>query len=182
VSDFRTGYGASWLDFLATRIGRYQDAQRELLPDLAALRAFLAEHDLTPAEAPTARDVELARELREALHGAAVAAVRGDAPAAAAVREIESALTADRPLRIRRSAAGLRAQRPDSPREALARLARAAVEVLAGPERGLLRACGDDTCAGIFLDHGGRRRWCSDERCGNRARVRAHRARAKGEG
>ena len=34
------------------------------------------------------------------------------------------------------------------------------------------RTCDDETCAGIFIDHSGRRRWCSDERCGVRARVR----------
>jgi predicted RNA-binding Zn ribbon-like protein len=63
--------------------------------------------------------------------------------------------------------------------EALARLARQSIDDLTGPTRGRLRACGDDTCAGIFLDDTGRRRWCADERCGVRARVRAHRARQK---
>ena len=59
------------------------------------------------------------------------------------------------------------------------RLVRDAVQDLSGPRRAHLRACGDETCSGIFLDHNGRRRWCSDERCGNRVRVRAHRARTR---
>jgi predicted RNA-binding Zn ribbon-like protein len=63
--------------------------------------------------------------------------------------------------------------------EALARVARAAVQDLSGPTGTHLRPCGDDACSGIFVDYTGRRHWCSDERCGNRARVRAHRARAR---
>ena len=69
--------------------------------------------------------------------------------------------------------------RPETAEEALGRLARNAVHDLSDPYSPQLRACGDDTCSGIFLDPTGRRRWCSDERCGNRLRVRAHRARAQ---
>jgi predicted RNA-binding Zn ribbon-like protein len=181
VEEFRSGNGAAWLDFLATHIGRYRDLQTDQLSDSRALREWLVQHDLAPAEAPGDRDLELARELREALHSAAVATLRGAPPAAAALRAVDAALQADRPLTLRKTGEGLRAVRPANAAEALARLARQAVDDLTGPERELLHACGDETCAGIFVDRGGKRRWCSDERCGNRARVRAHRARARGE-
>jgi len=48
----------------------------------------------------------------------------------------------------------------------------------ADPRR--LRRCADRACAHWFLDtsKGGRRRWCSMARCGNRAKAERHRARA----
>jgi predicted RNA-binding Zn ribbon-like protein len=177
--EFRTGYGAAWLDLLATRTGRYGSARAELLGDAEALRQWLTAHDLAPTAGVRAADVAAAQELRESLHALAAATVAGRKPARTDVRVVEAALAADRPPSVRLTPAGLRMQRPADTAEAFARLARQAVDDLTGPERERLRACGDDTCAGIFLDDTGRRRWCADERCGVRARVRAHRARQK---
>ena len=95
------------------------------------------------------------------------------------MRVLADVLAEDQPLRLRRSSKGLRASRPDSYPAALARLTRSAVEDLATHPTLPLRACGDDTCSAFYLDPTGRRRWCSDERCGNRARVRAHRTRQR---
>jgi predicted RNA-binding Zn ribbon-like protein len=63
---------------------------------------------------------------------------------------------------------------------ALGRVAVDAIEVLGDPgERSRLRACGLDSCGAIFLTPAGRRerRWCSMERCGNRAKVTSFRTR-----
>ena len=63
---------------------------------------------------------------------------------------------------------------------ALGRIAVDAIELLGDPsERSRLRACGLDSCGAIFLTPAGRRerRWCSMERCGNRAKVTSFRAR-----
>jgi predicted RNA-binding Zn ribbon-like protein len=178
--EFRTGYGAAWLDLLATRIGRYGgSAPAELVDDAAALRRWLSEHDLAPAGPIHDADVTAAQELREAMHALAAAAVARRRPHRSNVHVVETALAADRPPSLRVGAVGLRAQRPADVSEALARLARQSIDDLTGPARGRLRACGDETCAGIFLDDTGRRRWCADERCGVRARVRAHPARQK---
>jgi predicted RNA-binding Zn ribbon-like protein len=178
--EFRTGYGAAWLDLLATRLGRYQRAEpTELLAEPAALRRWLGDHDLIPVGHIGADDLVNAQALRESLHGLAAAAVAGRRPLPADVRLVTAALVADRPPQLRSTPDGLRAQRPADIGQALGRLARQAVDQLVGPERARLRACGDDTCAGIFLDDTGRRRWCADERCGVKARVRAHRARQK---
>ncbi|HET7305552.1 MAG TPA: CGNR zinc finger domain-containing protein [Segeticoccus sp.] len=35
-------------------------------------------------------------------------------------------------------------------------------------------ACPGDDCGWLFLNPGGRRRWCSMSPCGNRAKVAAH--------
>jgi predicted RNA-binding Zn ribbon-like protein len=181
MGEFRTGNGADWLDFLATLLGRYRPKHVEMLTDPAALRAWLREHGMEPVAAPTTADVDRARSLREAMHRAATATVSGRTPAAQDVQELQDALTSDQPLEIRRAGTALQLTRPADVSVALARLARQAAEDLTGSTRQRLHACGDDTCSGIFIDHTGRRRWCSDERCGVRTRVRAHRARARTE-
>jgi predicted RNA-binding Zn ribbon-like protein len=182
MSVFRTGNGADWLDLLATRLGRYRPEQVEMLTGPATLRAWLAEHLLEPVATVTAADVEATRELRECLHRLASATLAGDRPATADVSMLQERLATDRPLRVRRTGSDLQVSRPPDVSVALGRLARQAALDLTGPRRGQLHACGDDTCSGIFLDTTGRRRWCSDERCGVRSRVRAHRAREKARG
>ena len=193
MTEFRTGYGAAWLDLLASLTGRYLETTRELLPDPEAARRWLAEHDLEPVAPVTEADLEALRALREAVHRTAAATVRGDRPTASDLETIDRALADDRPGRLelgdsepgasdRAGAADtgrLVLSRPRTAAEAAGRLARHAVDDMSGPRRELLRFCGDSDCAGIFLDHTGRRRWCADERCGVRARVRAHRARAR---
>ncbi|MFI8517293.1 CGNR zinc finger domain-containing protein [Streptomyces sp. NPDC085481] len=64
-------------------------------------------------------------------------------------------------------------------RALLAAVARDAVDLLTDPAaRALLRRCEGPGCRRCYLDtsRGRRRRWCSSEICGNRARVARHRA------
>jgi predicted RNA-binding Zn ribbon-like protein len=65
---------------------------------------------------------------------------------------------------------------------ALATVARDAVDLFGGPLAGRVRMCAADDCGLLFVDTSrpGRRRWCSMERCGNRAKIRTHRA-SRGE-
>jgi predicted RNA-binding Zn ribbon-like protein len=62
---------------------------------------------------------------------------------------------------------------------ALATLARDAVDLFGGPLANRIRICAADNCGLLFVDASrpGKRRWCSMERCGNRAKIRTHRAR-----
>ncbi|NUP61747.1 MAG: hypothetical protein HOW71_06170 [Nonomuraea sp.] len=53
------------------------------------------------------------------------------------------------------------------------RLAGAAVEFLAGPDRALLRTCGAPRCVLYFVKEHPRQEWCSTA-CGNRARAARH--------
>lgn len=178
---FRTGYGASWLDFAATLVGRYTATPDDLLATPGRLRAWLTAWALTPASAVTQEDLHRARQVREALHRLARAAATGQAAVGGDVEVAAAALRDERVVDLRLVSGGLVLGRPLTTREALARLVREAVGDLTGPHAQRLRACGDDECSGIFLDPTGRRRWCSDERCGVRARVRAHRARRKAD-
>ena len=53
------------------------------------------------------------------------------------------------------------------------------IELLSGPLAERFRECASDNCPLVFVDASrpGSRRWCSMERCGNRNKIRAHRAR-----
>jgi predicted RNA-binding Zn ribbon-like protein len=62
--------------------------------------------------------------------------------------------------------------------QALSTLARGAVELLDAANAERIRECDADDCAMVFYDESrsNNRRWCSMARCGNRAKVRKHRA------
>jgi predicted RNA-binding Zn ribbon-like protein len=177
---FRRGNGAAWLDLLSTLAGRYRAELVDDIDTAESLRAWLREFDLEPVGTVTAEDVAHAARTREALHRLAVAAVKGERPAPADVRRLNAVLGRESGLQVSSADGGLRPRRPASVDDALARLARQAVVDLSGRGAGSLHACGDDTCSSIFLDHTGRRRWCTDLSCGNRSRVRAHRRRVGG--
>jgi predicted RNA-binding Zn ribbon-like protein len=119
-------------------------------------------------------DVNPARELRHAVTLLAFAAVRGEAAPAAAV-EIVNAAARRPPLVPQLGASAPRG----TVSEALSTLARDAIDLFGGPLAGRVRVCAADNCGLFFVDASrpGKRRWCSMERCGNRAKVRAYRAR-----
>lgn len=62
--------------------------------------------------------------------------------------------------------------------QALSAMAREAVELFSSEERERIRECAASDCALVFYDESrsNNRRWCSMQRCGNRAKVRKHRA------
>jgi predicted RNA-binding Zn ribbon-like protein len=66
-------------------------------------------------------------------------------------------------------------------RSLMSSVARDAIDVLGGPRAARLKRCEGSRCSLLFVDtsRSGRRRWCSMERCGNRAKVAAHRRRRK---
>jgi predicted RNA-binding Zn ribbon-like protein len=66
-------------------------------------------------------------------------------------------------------------------RSVMSSVARDAIDVIGGPLAARLKRCEGSRCALLFVDtsRSGRRRWCSMERCGNRAKVAAHRRRRK---
>ena len=75
---------------------------------------------------------------------------------------------------------GARVWREPSAAQALSDIARDAIALLADPaQHARLRRCASPDCDLIFYDSSrpGRRRWCSTERCGDRMRARAYRAR-----
>ena len=67
--------------------------------------------------------------------------------------------------------------------QALSTIAREMIELLSGPLAGRIRECSGDNCPLVFVDSSrpNARRWCAMERCGNRHKLRAHRARRAGD-
>ena len=172
------------LDFLSTLSNRSSEAAVERLPDAASLAGWLEAAGQGPlAGRVTSADLALAHRLREATFALVDAAMSATTAAADPVDLVNRAAEPTLPARrLVREPQGVRAaRRPLTPREALAAVARDAIDLLAGDELSRVRECAADDCTGLYLDasHCRRRRWCSSARCGNRARVSAHRSRAR---
>ena len=174
--------GSLALDFVGTVGFRRCDAPIERLGDAGALADWLRAADLVDANAPVASaDLERAIALRESLARIGFAIVADRTPAANDVDVVN--------VSARGVCAGAVTLTPDLGRHrettspatyALGAIAADAVRVFA-MERGRLARCELDACGGLILSNarGEKRRWCSMERCGNRAKVAAFRRRAK---
>ncbi|WP_018542332.1 ABATE domain-containing protein [Streptomyces sp. MspMP-M5] len=187
--DFRFDCGRICLDLMATAGGA--PAAGERLTGPAPLAAWLTGAGLVPPGAPLdavdAGWVARFRALRELLGRVVRAEVRGRA-AAADLALLNAAAEGAAPPAVRAvrgpdgALAGALAAPPDCA-GLLAAVARDAVALLTDPAaRGRLRQCAGDGCPLVYLDtsRGRRRRWCSSEVCGNRARVARHRRRTAG--
>ncbi|UCR90618.1 CGNR zinc finger domain-containing protein [Mycetocola spongiae] len=165
-------YTGSW----AAADGRL-DRAVETLTDPEALTAWLGA--LVPCSPANDRDLQDARALREAIARIARSlASEYEAPGTDIDMLNLYAATPDVPARL---AGGLRQAGRTEPRAAqvLASIARDAVALFSGRTAGRLRHCAAEDCDLIYFDasRAGSRRWCSMQRCGNRDKVRRHRAR-----
>jgi len=147
------------------------------LESQTALSEALVRLDVLSIEPPV-RPEELAAAitLRDALRRSFEAAARGEPLSPRDVETLNS-YAADEPPLVALSAQGtLRRIAVDPARCALSELARDGIGVIALRAHDLRRCQG---CGAFFLDEsrGKRRRWCSMERCGNRAKVAGYRAR-----
>jgi len=172
--------GAAWLDLVATVGVRFAPVSTERLESPERLAEWLAAEGLAPGRPPGPDDLAAARELREALASLALAVVDRVPADPEAVAALERHLAADRPRRLAAGSPGLGLEPPADTAAALGWVARQAADQLAAPQAAHLRACADPACRSLYLDPGGRRRWCSSGRCGSRARVREHRRRLAG--
>ncbi|OLO31549.1 zf-CGNR multi-domain protein [Streptomyces sp. MNU77] len=132
-----------------------------------------------PALVVSAGEVADARALRDALWRLTEGHVEGAPPGPDDLATLNGA-AAHPPLAARLTAGGDREWVPGGTGAGLlSTVARDAVELFTGAFAHRIRACGAHDCRLLFVDTSrpGRRRWCSMERCGNRHKVRAHRAR-----
>ncbi|MDQ3766002.1 MAG: ABATE domain-containing protein [Actinomycetota bacterium] len=180
---YRFDAGRVSLDLMATLANRCG----ERLPHPDALGVWLRAGGLVKEPCRVdAGDLARGRALRGALFGVIDAVMRDELPSAADVETINAAaaVAAHKP-RLVLHTDGLRCERrASSIAEILGEIARDAIDLLTGPQRALLRECVAEDCSGIYVDasRGRTRRWCSTARCGNRARVAAHRARRRSVG
>ena len=178
---FRFDTGSLALDLVATVGWRFGDPVERLVrpTDLATWLRSTGLVDSPPEVGEAAHAACLA--LREAIHRTARSASEGRVPTPED-RVLINQLAA-LPLRV----PGLDARGQlwwsaiDPVTAALGTIARDAVTVIGGPDATAIRSCQELRCAMLFLDRsrGHRRRWCSMAECGNRAKVAAHRQRAR---
>ncbi|MFI0270499.1 CGNR zinc finger domain-containing protein [Streptomyces luteogriseus] len=127
----------------------------------------------------TAAELERARTLRDAVFLLAADRAHGR-PLPAAQLDVVNAAAAAPPLVARIAPDGTRAWALGATgTQLLATVARDAIDLFTGPHADRVRECGAHNCHLLFVDTSrpGRRRWCAMEHCGNREKVRAHRAR-----
>jgi predicted RNA-binding Zn ribbon-like protein len=121
----------------------------------------------------TEDDLAAARRLRTAIFAGATARMAGRPIPRSAVAVInELAVPAPPTPRL---AADRRAwTAPVTGTQALSAMARDAVDLFGGAYSGRIRECAASDCQLIFVDlsRPGQRRWCSMQRCGNRAKQR----------
>ncbi|MQY07428.1 CGNR zinc finger domain-containing protein [Actinomadura macrotermitis] len=158
---------------LAGTVGHRRGARIDLLPAPADLARWTVAAGLLDDEPPvTMEDLAGAKALREAIYRLATGdsfdpADLGTLNRAAVPALPAVALTEDGPVRS-----------GDLP-AALSAAARAAIDLLGGPEAALIRECEASPCTRLFVDTSQRRtrRWCDMRGCGNRAKAAAFRAR-----
>ena len=175
--DFHFLGGRPSLDLVATQGERWR-RNFERLREPADLGRWAVEAGLLTQPPPVSpADLAAAQELREAIYRTAKLAGKSR-PAALDVELIND--WAARPALQPQLAFDGRdaAQRGDAS-ALLSTLARDAIDLVTGPYAHRVRECGSDTCALLFVDTSrpGRRRWCSMEGCGNRAKTKDYRKR-----
>ncbi|MFD4639751.1 CGNR zinc finger domain-containing protein [Lentzea sp. NPDC058436] len=162
------------LDFAGT-MGRWSTEQVDLL-DAPERLALWCEAAGVVDDRPEVgqEDLEQARALRAAVYRLA----RASGEDSADDRRLLNAVAAVAPVRLRLSDGGA-AIRTGDVDAVLSTVARAAIELLTGPDRENVRECGYETCTRLYVDHSARRsrRWCDMKTCGNRAKAQSFRKR-----
>ena len=181
--------GRPALDFVNTLRERWW-RNVETLVTPGDLETWLEEAGLLPSGANarvTRGRLEAARALREAIDAAVVAVITDGKAPAAAVRTIDGWLPATALTPALDLGPGcapvLRDRAPaDVVEHALGRIALDAAQLLGTDDRERARICASDTCSARFYDRSpaAGRQWCSMRGCGNVAKARRHRARARG--
>jgi len=169
------------LEFANTRYWRGQETPTETLnapEDLAAWTT--ANEGLKLAKPPARREFERALEVRELIHRLFDAHAQEKTPAARDVEALNEALS-EAPARTtlkreRGSYAWDVDMRSGTALALLAPVLWTAGDLLAGARLDRVRRCANPECGWLFLDdsRAGKRRWCSMQSCGNRAKARRH--------
>ncbi|MFJ8084999.1 CGNR zinc finger domain-containing protein [Streptomyces sp. NPDC096205] len=177
---YRFDPGALCLELLTTG-GPGAFARYEVLHEPADLVAWVGHSRLAEGLEIAVTDEELSavRHFRDVLFLLTADRAHGR-PLQPGHLDVVNAAAAEPPLVTRLGPDGSTAWAPGATgTRLLATLARDAIELFSGPYGERIRECGAYNCSLLFVDTSrpGRRRWCSMEHCGNREKVRAHRAR-----
>ncbi|MFI6595829.1 CGNR zinc finger domain-containing protein [Nonomuraea sp. NPDC050536] len=160
------------LDLAGTVQHRRTD-RTDLLDGPEALSRWITEAGLLTSAPPAgAPDLAATKALREAIYRLATDAAQPHD------RDTLNAFAATPPAQVRLAAAeGVERLGPVP--AALSTVARAAIELLGGPDHARIKQCGADQCTRLFVDtsRASSRRWCDMLECGNRAKAAGFRAR-----
>ncbi len=174
MSAFRLGLGHITMDFIAT-LGDRPGRRIERLAAPQDLSRWLEEAKLAERARVSARLLDQARDLREAIYRVLESARAGRRPAKPDLEHLNGwarkpMLAPQIDVKLHRSLVAA-----DPAAAALAQLARESIELVSGPDLGRVRRCAG--CSLLFLDRSrpGRRRWCSMESCGNRDKTARYR-------
>lgn len=171
--------GRPSLDFVAT-VSERGTTDLELLNRPADLQEWISLADVVDTRVQVSdAGLDEATRAREALY-TVLRAAAADRPVPKRHRDLVNGYATTAPPVPVLTAAG-RVRRDGDLPSVLALLARDALDLLAGPDRDLLRWCADDTCTRPFVDRsrGHRRRWCGMRGCGDRAKAAAYRRRQR---
>ncbi|MFH8682897.1 CGNR zinc finger domain-containing protein [Streptomyces lydicus] len=167
--DFRLGKVLA-TSFTGTLSERHGDAV-ERIPAPHRLVDWLAVNGLAVDSCTTAQ-LDLARELREAIHAVATAAAVQDALPAPAVQVINDCSAQGRAAAILTPEGERRWRLSSASRveDALSVIAADAISIIAGERDGKLALCASPTCRAAFFDtsRSRTRKWCDMNTCGNR--------------
>lgn len=169
--------GSLALDFGYTGDYGYGVPQREPLHGVADLGSWLTERFGALEAPPNDSDFDEAIQLRASIWHVACSLADDQSPSSTEIDIINA--TASTPPLVPHLAGGTTQQPRPTGTAALSTVARDAITTFSsGASR--IRRCGAENCALIFYDSSrpNSRRWCSMKRCGNRTKVRAHRAQA----
>ncbi|EKU45167.1 CGNR zinc finger domain-containing protein [Brevibacterium casei] len=176
--DFRLGaiLATSFTGTLSERQG--DRIERIRTPD--RLLAWLSISGLD-VETCTDDELDLARELREAIHLAATATALGDPLPASALATINDRSRSGRaaPVLLESGERRWELGPPPTVADALSVIAADAISILSGERGGRLALCASPTCRAAFFDtsRSRSRRWCDMNTCGNREKKARFKAR-----
>jgi len=178
--------GSLALCFVDTK-GNRGGTGNERLIDQKALIAWLRQANMITGEVGSElRDslkfelLEEARALRESIYAVGKRVIAGETPEEADIARLNR-WARHVPPRPQWVGGAVEQMAEDPLRAGLSEIAADAIRLFTGPGKGRVRYCPE--CHMMFVDasRAGRRRWCSSAACGNRAKVRAFRARQQNQ-
>jgi predicted RNA-binding Zn ribbon-like protein len=180
---FRLGNRRPCIALVATLGDRGTPESLERIPDPERLARWCVEGSFLPVLPKISTQEAVAvRHLREAIYRTACAVRQSRKPLPEDVATINTWAargTLVPELSFDGRSADWKSERMLSP--VLATIARDAIDMLTETPPARIKLCADPTCRGLFVDESrpGKRRWCSMNFCGNRAKsrtfVRRHR-------
>jgi predicted RNA-binding Zn ribbon-like protein len=146
--------------------------------DVSRWLGVIADVDAIESAEP---DVLGMRALRRAVWNAAHSAIAGTLPAYLDRAVINDAAAVMPPAPMLLASGEAAPRQPVTAPQVLSVLARDAVDLFASPLADRIRVCAAADCGLLYVDQSrsGSRQWCSMQRCGTRAKVRAHRERGR---